>query len=51
MVIYFFLEDSYRKQAVVDGETCLLDILVCRKMYFQINEGFLFIGYCRSRRI
>jgi len=24
-----FSEDSYRKQAVVDGETCLLDILVC----------------------
>ena len=22
-----FLEDSYRKQVVIDGETCLLDIL------------------------
>lgn len=26
--IYFlFSEDSYRKQVVIDGETCLLDIL------------------------
>lgn len=26
--IYLFLsEDSYRKQVVIDGETCLLDIL------------------------
>lgn len=24
---YLFLEDSYRKQVVIDGETCLLDIL------------------------
>lgn len=24
---YIFLEDSYRKQVVIDGETCLLDIL------------------------
>ena len=24
---YFVAEDSYRKQVVIDGETCLLDIL------------------------
>lgn len=24
---HFFAEDSYRKQVVIDGETCLLDIL------------------------
>ncbi len=33
MKIFFFVsvfvstEDSYRKQVVIDGETCLLDIL------------------------
>ena len=27
--LFISTEDSYRKQAVVDGETCLLDILVC----------------------
>lgn len=26
-VFYFVAEDSYRKQVVIDGETCLLDIL------------------------
>ena len=26
--LFIYSEDSYRKQAVVDGETCLLDILV-----------------------
>lgn len=26
-LIFFFTEDSYRKQVVIDGETCLLDIL------------------------
>ena len=25
--LLFVLEDSYRKQVVIDGETCLLDIL------------------------
>ena len=24
---FYFAEDSYRKQVVIDGETCLLDIL------------------------
>jgi len=26
-VILYHVEDSYRKQVVIDGETCLLDIL------------------------
>lgn len=26
-VTVYFSEDSYRKQVVIDGETCLLDIL------------------------
>ena len=56
----FDIEDSYRKQAVVDGETCLLDILVCVKNVVSINGSicvFLLLfsavetGYCRSRRI
>ncbi|CAF0941843.1 unnamed protein product [Adineta ricciae] len=44
------IEDSYRKQAVVDGETCLLDILdtagqeeysAMRDQYMRGGEGFL----------
>jgi len=28
MIFFFlFIEDTYRKQVVIDGETCLLDIL------------------------
>ena len=27
MKSFIFVEDSYRKQVVIDGETCLLDIL------------------------
>lgn len=26
-MFFFISEDSYRKQVVIDGETCLLDIL------------------------
>ncbi|CAF0796087.1 unnamed protein product [Brachionus calyciflorus] len=44
------IEDSYRKQVVVDGETCLLDILdtagqeeysAMRDQYMRTGEGFL----------
>ncbi len=40
--IYIYSEDSYRKQAVVDGETCLLDILVCRNINLDSNLLVLF---------
>lgn len=50
----FFLptEDSYRKQVVIDGETCLLDILdtagqeeysAMRDQYMRTGEGFLLV--------
>uniref|UniRef100_A0A671FB46 HRas proto-oncogene, GTPase n=1 Tax=Rhinolophus ferrumequinum TaxID=59479 RepID=A0A671FB46_RHIFE len=44
------IEDSYRKQVVIDGETCLLDILdtagqeeysAMRAQYMRTGEGFL----------
>ncbi|KAL1765642.1 hypothetical protein HispidOSU_012740 [Sigmodon hispidus] len=44
------IEDSYRKQVVIDGETCLLDILdtadqeecsAMRDQYMRTEEGFL----------
>jgi hypothetical protein len=41
-IVLFFSEDSYRKQAVVDGETCLLDILVCRMIDLK-NKLFISI--------
>lgn len=43
-------QDSYRKQVVIDGETCLLDILdtagqeeysAMRDQYMRTGEGFL----------
>lgn len=46
------IEDSYRKQVVVDGETCLLDILdtagqeeysAMRDQYMRTGEGFLLV--------
>lgn len=45
-----FPQDSYRKQVVIDGETCLLDILdtagqeeysAMRDQYMRTGEGFL----------
>ena len=45
-------QDSYRKQVVIDGETCLLDILdtagqeeysAMRDQYMRTGEGFLFV--------
>ncbi|EDV21944.1 uncharacterized protein TRIADDRAFT_29518 [Trichoplax adhaerens] len=44
------IEDSYRKQVVIDGETCVLDILdtagqeeysAMRDQYMRTGEGFL----------
>ena len=46
------IEDSYRKQVVIDGETCLLDILdtagqeeysAMRDQYMRTGEGFLIV--------
>ena len=46
------IEDSYRKQAVVDGQVCVLDILdtagqeeysAMRDQYFRTGKGFLLI--------
>lgn len=48
----YFAEDSYRKQVVIDGETCLLDILdtagqeeysAMRDQYMRTGEGFLLV--------
>ncbi|THD27805.1 Ras protein let-60 [Fasciola hepatica] len=45
-----YIEDSYRKQVVIDGEICLLDILdtagqeeysAMRDQYMRTGEGFL----------
>lgn len=50
MTDFFFLEDSYQKQAVIDGEAALLDILdtagqveftAMRDQYMRCGEGFL----------
>lgn len=49
-ICFCFLQDSYRKQVVIDGETCLLDILdtagqeeysAMRDQYMRTGEGFL----------
>nr|CAD24769.1 small G protein [Oscheius tipulae] len=46
------IEDSYRKQVVIDGETCFLDILdtagqeeysAMRDQYMRTGEGFLLV--------
>uniref|UniRef100_A0A672PVV6 Vesicular glutamate transporter 1 n=1 Tax=Sinocyclocheilus grahami TaxID=75366 RepID=A0A672PVV6_SINGR len=46
----YSMQDSYRKQVVIDGETCLLDILdtagqeeysAMRDQYMRTGEGFL----------
>ncbi|KAL1771079.1 GTPase KRas isoform X2 [Sigmodon hispidus] len=46
------IEDSYRKQVVIDGEICLLDILdtagqeeysAMRDQYIRTGEGFLYV--------
>jgi GTPase KRas protein len=52
------IEDSYRKQVVIDGETCLLDILdtagqeeysAMRDTYMRTGEGFLCVYSITSR--
>ena len=52
------IEDSYRKQVVIDGETCLLDILdtagqevaciTCSILIFNIKIGLSSDGCYRS---
>ena len=47
------IEDSYRKQVVIDGETCLLDIIdtaghedeygTLKDHYMKTGEGFLIV--------
>lgn len=53
------IEDSYRKQVVIDGETCLLDILdtagqeeysAMRDQYMRTGEGFLCVFAVNNRR-
>ena len=52
------IEDSYRKQCVVDGETALLDVLdtagqeeysAMREQYMRSGEGFLLVYSITSR--
>lgn len=52
------IEDSYRKQAVVDGKLCMLDILdtagqeeysAMREQYMRTGEGFLLVYSVTSR--
>ncbi|KJE88688.1 ras family protein [Capsaspora owczarzaki ATCC 30864] len=52
------IEDSYRKQVVIDDETCLLDILdtagqeeysAMRDQYMRTGEGFLCVYAITSR--
>jgi small GTP-binding protein len=46
------IEDSYRKQVVIDAETCILDILdtagqeeytAMRDQYMRVGQGFLLV--------
>jgi len=52
------IEDSYRKQVTIDGETCLLDILdtagqeeysAMRDQYMRTGQGFLLVFSITSR--
>ncbi|KAJ3087776.1 Ras GTPase [Quaeritorhiza haematococci] len=52
------IEDSYRKQCVIDGETALLDVLdtagqeeysAMREQYMRTGEGFLLVYAITSR--
>ena len=52
------IEDSYRKQVCIDGETCMLDILdtagqdeysAMRDQYMRTGQGFLLIYAITSR--
>lgn len=53
------IEDSYRKQVVIDAETCLLDILdtagqeeysAMRDQYMRTGEGFLLVYAVNNRK-
>ncbi|XP_019874918.1 ras-like protein 1 [Aethina tumida] len=53
------IEDSYRKQVVIDNETCLLDILdtagqeeysAMRDQYMRTGEGFLLVFAVNSAK-
>ncbi|XP_065072343.1 GTPase HRas [Rhopilema esculentum] len=53
------IEDSYRKQVVIDAETCLLDILdtagqeeysAMRDQYMRTGEGFLCVFAVNNRK-
>ena len=53
------IEDSYRKQVVIDKETCLLDILdtagqeeysAMRDQYMRTGEGFLLVFAVNNQR-
>lgn len=53
------IEDSYRKQVVIDGDTCLLDILdtagqeeysAMRDQYMRTGEGFLLVFAVNSAK-
>ena len=52
------IEDSYRKQTTIDGETCLLDILdtagqeeysAMRDQYMRTGQGFILVYSITSR--
>jgi len=53
------IEDSYRKQCIIDGETALLDVLdtagqeeysAMREQYMRTGEGFLLVYSITSRQ-
>ena len=53
------IEDSYRKQAMVDGESCVLDILdtagqeeysAMRPQYMRTGQGFLCVFAVDSQK-
>lgn len=55
----FFVQDSYRKQCVIDDEVALLDVLdtagqeeysAMREQYMRTGEGFLLVYSINSRQ-
>lgn len=56
---YFFIQDSYRKQCVIDDEVAWLDVLdtagqeeysAMREQYMRTGEGFLLVYSINSRQ-
>ena len=56
---FFFVQDSYRKQCVIDDEVALLDVLdtagqeeysAMREQYMRTGEGFLLVYSINSRQ-